>query len=154
MALTGSASGNLDRPGTPRVKGIEVSLKLEPAKRLALFLGGTYSDADPENVPNLPRATAVAGATWSGTGGWRLNLDLQWVDNRYVLNPRFNSSQEQVDAYFLANAKLDLPWRLIGLPIDGSLFVSGENLTDESYEHRIGYPMPGRMIQAGVNIGF
>ncbi len=140
--------------GAYTVNGVEVSLQAQPNERLALFVGGTYSDADPETVPNLPRATAVGGATWNGRSGWRCNLDLQWVDDRYVLNPRYASGEAAVDAYFLTNAKLSLPWRQLGLEIDGSVFVFGENLTDEEYEHRLGYPMPGRMLQVGIEVEF
>ena len=140
--------------GAYTVDGLELSLQVEPVKRLTLFVGGTFSDADPETVPNLPRTTAVGGATWTGASGWRLNLDLQWVDERTVLNPRFAPGQALVDGYLLANAKVALPWHLFGIPLDGSIFLFGENLGDASYEHRIGYPMPGRMVQAGVDIVF
>ena len=140
--------------GAYTVNGLELSLQAEPTERLALFVGGTLSSADPETVPDLPRTTAVGGVTWSGSSGWRLNVDLQWVDDRYVLNPRFASGEVSVDSYFLANAKLAVPWRWLGLDLDGSVFVFGENLTDTEYQHRIGYPMPGRMIQIGVDVGF
>ncbi len=139
--------------GAYTVNGLEVSLQMEPTERLALFLGGTYSDADPETVPNLPQGTAVGGLTWTGRRAWRVNLDLQWIDDRYVLNPRFAPGQAPVDDYFLANAKLSLPWRLFGLDLDGSVFVFGENLLDEDYQHRLGYPMPGAMVQVGIQFG-
>jgi iron complex outermembrane receptor protein len=139
--------------GAYTVNGVEVSLQAEPSERLSLFLGGTYSDADPETVPNLPQGTAVGGVTWNGRSGWRCSLDLQWIDDRFVLNPRFAPGQAPVDSYFLANAKISLPWRLFGLGFDGSVFVFGENLGDEEYQHRLGYPMPGRMIQLGVQFG-
>jgi outer membrane cobalamin receptor len=71
-----------------------------------------------------------------------------------VLNPRFAPGQAAVDGYLLANAKLSMPWRRLGLDADGSIFVVGENLLDEEYEHRLGYPMPGRMVQLGVEFGF
>ena len=51
-----------------------------------------------------------------------------------------------MDDYFLANAKFTLPWRLFGLDLDGSVFVFGENLGDEDYQHRLGYPMPGVVV--------
>jgi iron complex outermembrane receptor protein len=140
--------------GAYTVNGIEISLQAEPTDRLALFLAGTYSDADPDTVPNLPKGTAVGGASWTGRSGWRCNLDLQWVDERFILNPRFAPGQVPVDAYFLANAKLSLPWRLLGIDVEGSLFVFGENLLDEEYQHRLGYPMPGAMVQVGVDFGF
>ncbi len=82
--------------GAYTVDGIEISLQVEPSERVSLFVGGTLSNADPETVPNLPETTGVAGLTWSGAAGWRLNLDLQWVDSRYVLNPRFTDVQTPV----------------------------------------------------------
>jgi iron complex outermembrane receptor protein len=139
--------------GAYTVDGVEVSVQAEPSERLGLFVGGTYSNADPETVPNLPQGTAVGGATWNGRSGWRFSLDLQWIDDRYILNPRFAPGQLPVDDYFLANAKVSLPWRLFGFDLDGSVFVFGENLGDEEYQHRLGYPMPGRMIQIGVQFG-
>ena len=138
--------------GAYTVDGVELSLQTEPIERLAIFVGGTFSDADPKTVPNLPRATAVGGMTLSGVQGWSLNVDLQWVDERYVLNPRYVAGEVKVGAYFLANAKLSLPLRWLGLHGDSSIFIFGENPTDEEYEYRVGYPMPGRMIQAGVDV--
>jgi outer membrane cobalamin receptor len=140
--------------GAYTVNGIELSLQAEPTERLALFFGGTLSDADPGTTPNLPRTTAVGGVTWSGSDGWRLNIDLQWVDDRYILNPRFTAGEVSVDGYFLANAKIEIPWKWLGVDLGGSVFAFGENLTDEEYQHRLGYPMPGRAIQLGVDIGF
>jgi iron complex outermembrane receptor protein len=140
--------------GAYAVDGVEVSVQVEPNDSLSLFLGGTYSSSDPDTVPNLPETTGVAGLTWIGPGDWRLNLDLQWLDDRHVLNPRFAAGSAAVDGYLLANAKLDLPWRLLGLELEGAIFIVGENLLDEDYEHRLGYPMPGRMVQAGVDIRF
>jgi iron complex outermembrane receptor protein len=140
--------------GSYSVDGFELSLQAEPSERVSLFIGGTLSDAEPATVPNLPRTTAVGGLTWTAAGGWRLNLDLQWVDERFILNPRYAAGEVAVDGYLLANARLGVPWRLLGLDLDGSVFVVGENLGDEDYQHRPGYPMPGRMVQVGVEVEF
>ena len=83
-----------------------------------------------------------------------MNLDLQWVDERYVLNPRFASGEVRVGSYFLANAKATVPWRLLGLDADGGFFLSCDNLTGQDYEYRPGYPMPGTMIHLGIDVGF
>ena len=92
--------------------------------------------------------------SWAVEPGWRVNLDLQWVDDRYILNPRYASGNVRVDGYLLANAKLAMPWRALGLDLDGAIFVTGDNLGDEEYEYRVGYPMPGRMWQLGLELGF
>ncbi len=140
--------------GAYTVNGLEVSVNAEASSHVALFVGGTVSDTDPATVPNLPKTTAVGGMTWNSARGLRLNLDIQWIDDRFILNPRFAAGEIEVSAYFLANAKLGIPLRWLGIRTDGSIFVFGENLTDEDYEYRIGYPMPGRMLQFGLEIGF
>ena len=140
--------------GAYTVDGVELTLQGELGSHWSLFVGGTYNDADPATVPNLPEITAVGGLTWTSNPGWRLNLDLQWVDERYILNPRFVSGEVRVGSYFLANAKATLPWRLLGLDADGGIFLSGDNLTGEDYEYRPGYPMPGTMIHLGIDVGF
>ena len=140
--------------GAYRVNGIELSVQGELTRRLSLFVGGTYNDADPSTVPNLPETTAVGGVGWTAAPGWRANLDLQWVDERYILNPRYASGDVKVDGYLLANAKVAMPWRALGLGLGGSIFLVGENLTDEEYEYRVGYPMPGRMWHLGLDITF
>jgi outer membrane cobalamin receptor len=134
--------------------GIEVSLQAQPSERLGLFVGGTYTDAEPSDVPNLPETTAVAGLSWTAAGHWRMNLDLQWVGERYVLNPRFAAAQAKVDGYLLVNGRVGLPLARLGLGVDGEIFLVGENLADEEYEYRIGYPMPGRAVNLGLELSF
>ena len=140
--------------GAYTVDGLEVGVQGDLSERLSLFAGGTLSNADPETVPNLPASTAVAGLTWTTEPGWRASLDLQWLDEQYILNPRFATGDVKVDGYLLANAKLAMPWRALGLDLDGAVFLVGENLSDEEYEYRVGYPMPGRMWQLGVELAF
>jgi iron complex outermembrane receptor protein len=137
------------------VQGVEVSLQAQINQRLALFLGGTFNDPDPADVPNLPRTTAVAGMSYSAASAWRLNVDLEWVDDRYVLNPRFAPGQAHVDGHLVVDGRLGLPIRWLGLGgMDGEIFVSGQNLGDERYEYRPGYPMPGRTVNVGLDVSF
>jgi iron complex outermembrane receptor protein len=140
--------------GAYTVDGLELAVQGELGEGLSLFAGGTYSDADPSTVPNLPETTAVGGLTWTAEPGWRVSVDLQWVDERFILNPRFASGEVKVDGYLLTNVKATVPWRLFRLDVDGGVFLVGDNLTDEVYEHRVGYPMPGRMIHLGIDLVF
>ena len=95
----------------------------------------------------------MGGATWAGrSAGGSTSTCSGWTSatsSTHASPP----ARLSVDAYLLANTKIDVPWRLFGLDLDGSVFVFGENLGDEEYQHRIGYPMPGRMIQIGVQFG-
>jgi outer membrane receptor protein involved in Fe transport len=102
----------------------------------------------------MPKTTAVGGLSWTAASAWRLNVDVEWVDDRYVLNPRFAPGQAKVDGYLLANGKLGLPLSWLGIGVDGEVFVAGHNLADEEYEYRIGYPMPGRTWNLGLDIRF
>ena len=104
-------------------------------------------------MPDLPRTTGVGGLSYLGDGGWRLNVDLQWVGAHDVLNPRFSTVQARVGSHFLANGRVGVPLGWLG-PGGGELFLVGENLLDERYEYLIGYPMPGRTWQVGVDVAF
>jgi len=140
--------------GAYDVQGLEVSLRAELTSRIGVYVGGTVNEADPENVPNLPRSTVVGGLSWTASNAWRLNLDAEWVGERYILNPRFAPGQAEVDGYLLVNGRAGIPLRWFGLGADGEIFVTGENLADEEYQHRIGYPMPGRTVNLGLEVAF
>jgi len=140
--------------GAYDAQGVELSLQAEVSSRIAVFVGGTWSDSDPADVPNLPSLTAVGGLSWTAANGLRLNADAEWVDERLVLNPRFSSVQAMVGGYLLINGRAGLPLRWLGLDTDGEIFIAGQNLADESYEYRIGYPMPGRTWSLGIDVGF
>ncbi len=141
--------------GAYDVQGVEVSLQAQVNERIALFLGGTFNDAEPAEVPNLPRTTAVAGMSYSAASAWRLNVDLEWVDERYVLNPRFAPGQSHVAGHLVIDGRLGLPIRWLGLGgVNGEIFASGQNLGDELYEYRPGYPMPGRTVNVGLDVSF
>ena len=140
--------------GAYEARGIEVSCQAQPSERLGLFVGGTYTAAEPGDVPNLPETTAVAGLSWTTPGAWRVAADVQWVDERSVLNPRFAPVQARVDGYLLVNGRLGVPLARLGLGVDGEVFLVGENLTDADYEYRVGYPMPGRTFNVGLDVSF
>ncbi len=95
-------------------------------------------------------ATATAGLSWVTSGGYRLSLDLEHVADRWVLNPRYAVIQEKVDGYRLVNGRLSLPLAFLGDGLEA--FVAGENLAGERYEHRPGYPMPGRSWTLGLAV--
>ena len=122
--------------------------------RSALFVGGTRSDPDPDDVPNLPAGTVALGFSHAFPGRVRLNLDAEWSDLRYVDNPRFPSPDRTVDAYWLLNARLGVPIALLFEGLGGEVYLAGENLADEEYGYRPGYPMPGRTVMAGLDLRF
>jgi outer membrane receptor protein involved in Fe transport len=132
--------------------GAELSLSTRLAPGLALFTGVTISRADPDDTPNLPELTATLGLAYTASSGWRFSLDAEHVDERYVLNPRFAASQAPVDAYTLVDGRFGLPIEWLGFGMTGEFYIALENALDQTYEHRIGYPMPGRTLTCGFDV--
>lgn len=134
--------------GEYRTTGAEAAFSFRPHPTLDLLLGGTFTNSDPEDLPFSPRWTAVGGATWAPTTKWRLSLDAQWMVDRRVSDPRFPGGIGTAGGFFLLNGRAA---RKVGA---GEVFLAAENLTDERYEYRPGYPMPGINAMAGLNWSF
>ena len=139
--------------GSYSVRGAEASATVQARERLALFGGFSYLDPDPTDVPNAPRWALVSGVSWAPWGALRFNLDAQWVDSQAVLNPRYATSQARIRSYGLVNCKAS--YRLVaGAAARAELFLIAENLLGADYEYRPGYPAPGRVASAGVEVRF
>ncbi len=139
--------------GDYTVRGVEAAVHVVLARTVTAFLGGTWSDPDPAEVPNVPETTAVAGVTWQTPSGWGVSAGLEWLDDQLTYGTRFPGPLQAIDGYALVSARGTVPlggW----LPVGGSLFVAGDNLGDESYEYRPGYPMPGRTWTVGLDLRF
>jgi iron complex outermembrane receptor protein len=59
---------------------------------------------------------------------------------------------QSVDGFTVVNARAAYLLPMLG--DRGEIFVAIENLTDENYQMRPGYPMPGASAQLGVNFSF
>jgi len=130
--------------------GLEASAHYSPAANLQLFAGGAITDTSPEDTPNAPDLTLSSGLAYTLDHCWRLNLDAEHVASQYVQGTRSDQTVARVDAYSLLNLRLGY---LRGWGAgQGELYLSLENALDEEYEHRVGYPMPGRTITAGIDL--
>lgn len=139
--------------GAYTVQGAELTAQLTPHPALAVFGGVTYLDTTPADVPNSPRWSLVAGASWSPLPSLRLNADAERIDSQTVLNPRFATAQARIDGYFLLNMKAS--YRVpLARAVVSEVFVAGENVTGTRYEYRPGYPMPRATFSAGVDVRF
>lgn len=137
--------------------GVEATATWRPIDDLALFAGGTWLQASPDDLPYTPRWSASAGASWRFLKHFTLNLDATFVDDQYVLSRGRTTTAvntEQVGSYFLLGARLAYEFRSRWHGLQGELFVAGENLTDASYEYKPGYPMPGINGMGGVRLRF
>lgn len=135
--------------GSYRVIGSELSLDFFVRDNLAVFTGTNYQSAQPSSVPNAPRWLWVSGLGYLLGPRWRFNLDAEWVDRQFVLNPRFAAEQAAIDPYFFLNSRA-----AYRLGRDREIFLAVENIGNTNYEFRPGYPMPGRTWMIGLKLGF
>ena len=96
----------------------------------------------------------LAHTTWQA-GPWRVSADAQYQRDMYVLNQAraggaLNTSK--VDSFTVVNLRAS--YKLPSLGPRGEVFVALENLFDEKYAYRTGYPMPGLSGRVGVNMSF
>ena len=140
--------------GDYTIKGIETNIYYSPTNRWNIFLGGTYNESEPEDVPNLPEWTFSAGLTYKPHERWDLNFDAQYVGKQYILNPRFNPDKISVEEFLLLNGRLAYNFTTPENVWKGTLYIAVENIADEAYDYRPGYPMPGRGVTVGLDIKF
>lgn len=133
-------------------QGVEGTITLNPTRDLALFLGLTYIDRSPDDTPYAPQWSGSAGANWRFWPGFMLSVDAMYLDNYYVSDTRYSGSRQQVDGFLIFNAKLSYEFTFRGLDI--KVFAAGENLSNQDYEYKPGYPMPGINGMLGMEFSF
>jgi len=139
------------------LKGVEATATVYPTDRLALFLGATVLDADPEDLPYTPEWTLSAGVNWRFLDRWTLSVDAEHVDSMTVREQARRAgtmNTQKVDSYFLVNGKLSYRLPMPFGQADGTIYVAVENLLDEDYEYLPGYPMPGTNVMVGAKLTF
>ncbi|MGB9699400.1 MAG: TonB-dependent receptor [Thermodesulfobacteriota bacterium] len=136
-------------------QGVEMTITLTPFPDLEIFVGGTYLEKSPDDLPYAPQWTFTGGLAYRFLKRFLLNVDSQYVAERYVSNPRYpTATPDKVGDYYLLNAKLTYRLKWKQYPIQTDLYLAGENLTNVSYEYLKGYPAPGITIMGGVNFYF
>ena len=147
--VTPPPSGYITNIGSYQTQGMEVMVRFQQA-HWSLFSGLTWMDSDSNTVPNLPQFMATIGFH-AQHGPWMLATDFQRISSQYVSNPRFGTALQSVDAYQLLSSK-------IAYRIDGAMnweyYLSGENLLNQPYEYRPGYPMPGISLTLGAKLSW
>lgn len=144
-------SGRIFNLGNYTVRGSELSLQGRLSEHLELFSGLTWLDAD-ASVPNAPEWTLTVGADWLLAEGLTLGGDLQLVDEQRIIDTRFDNPRGSIAAYSLFNLRLSREFTAGSARVE--LYLRADNLLDESYEHRPGYPMPGRSLSGGFRTRF
>ncbi|MDQ1336434.1 MAG: hypothetical protein QG552_3384 [Thermodesulfobacteriota bacterium] len=140
-----------------KIRGAEISLSVFPLQGLSVFGGFTYLSTDPGNLPYAPNGTLTGGLNWRFLNRFQLSLDSQYVSSMYVNSQarrEGSDSTNKIGSYYLVNAKLSYFIPFPQLPVDGEVFLAGENLTDVQYEYQPGYPMPGMTAMLGFRVSF
>jgi outer membrane cobalamin receptor len=143
--------------GNYTIQGLEGTVSWSPMKSLTMFVGATYMEADPSDLPYTPRWSASAGTNWRPVDDLEVNLDASYLDEHKVLSrSRVEDAANlaSVDSYFLLNGKVT--WTLT--PPDAGtkseVYVAVENITNGHYEMKPGYPMPGTSVMLGLSLEF
>ena len=140
--------------GEYETKGVEMGLNLSPVRHMDIFLGGTWAETTPEEIPYSPEFTLSGGLNYFFFNKVRLSLMLQHIGEHYAGNPRTPAPSTLIEAYTLLNGRIGMPFGRKGSDIKGELFLAAENLTNEEYKMKPDYPMPGLTFMTGVIVRF
>ncbi|MFC1490273.1 TonB-dependent receptor [Candidatus Latescibacterota bacterium] len=136
--------------GNYTTKGVEISSTVTPMRHLNTFLGCSFMKTSPDEVPNAPEISLSLGIGYTLMNKILLNLDAQYVDEQYVQGTRSPNELSNVSEYSLLNLRAS--YLAPFLDTINELYIGIENVSDEVYEYRPGYPMPGRTIVAGIDM--
>lgn len=145
-------AGFIQNLGDYRIQGLETMAHLR-WEEWTFFGGATWLDGD-QDLPALPSWSASFGLNW-GRDGWLLSADHQYVGDQLYLNPRFATSPQEIGSYQILSGRLAyrFGWSQATTetrPLE--IYLHGENLLDEDYEYRPGYPMPGTTLTLGAKL--
>jgi outer membrane receptor protein involved in Fe transport len=132
--------------GDYKITGVEATVSINPLPQLSLFAGMTYQKANPSDLPYAPQWSASAGLNYTFLKHFHFGLDCLYVDEQFVTSRARTEgtiNTDKVDEYFLLNGKVSYDFYIQPLKLGVEIFVAGENLTDEKYAFKKGYPMPG-----------
>lgn len=138
--------------GNHRIRGAELSVRHVVSDDWHVFGGLTLLDPSLDTLPYAPARAFVAGVT-GRRGPVRLTVDLQAQTRMHVLaaaRTAGSANVQQVDGFTVVNVRPS--WRLPWLDGRAEVFAAIENLFDEAYAYRPGYPMPGVSAQVGVSV--
>lgn len=143
--------------GSYRDKGVEGTVTVFPLDDLSVYAGATYLDTTPSDMPYAPQWSASFGLNYRFFKYFQASFDALYLTS-YFATSRARSTTalntEEVDGYFLLNAKLTYDFNIPYRQMRGQLFIAGENLTNADYQQKSGYPMPGINGMGGVKLSF
>ena len=143
-----------------RIYGLETAIRWTPTEALALDGNLTWSQ---------PRGFTASGTqrldekpTWLGTG--RISYDLpfglsvmgqgRYTGGVYARNDQNNFVTLPSSPSLVLDARLSYALPNVIDEIGGSVYLRGENLTDEAVFIGLGLPRPGRSFRVGAELAF
>ena len=141
--------------GKYTMQGVELSGQREIIPELTVFGGWTYLNND--STANLPYApqNAFNLAITGYVGKFRLSVDGQYQTSFYAQNLNRQTTEvnnTRVDGFAVANARVSYPIPELGKK--GEVFVMVENIFNQQYAYRPGYPMPSTWGSIGLSASF
>lgn len=141
--------------GQYTTKGVELSGQREIIPELTGFLGWTYlNNNSTTSLPYMPQNAfnaAITGYVYK----FRVSVDAQYQSSFYAQNLSRNAAYTnttRIDGFGVANARVAYPIPELGKK--GEVFVMIENIFNQQYSYRQGYPMPGTWGSVGLSASF
>ena len=158
-----------DPIGKYEIRGLELTGKVTPMKKLEFFAGATWLKAEAtgndgiecDNLPYTPSFQFQAGAEWTFLDNFRLFMDMQHLRDLYQGTDSragsFNYSElthsSKLDDITLFNGRLSYRFDYKPLRLSGSeIFIAVNNIFNQQYEYAKGYSMPGTTVFAGFSM--
>ncbi|MDR0509731.1 MAG: TonB-dependent receptor [Rikenellaceae bacterium] len=127
-------------------RGVEAEVRWRASEKLDLSANYSYLHTG-KPIVAAPEQMLFVSATFK-PGRFSLNLNAQGIHNLYV----YLAPSTPRESYLLFNARAAYDFSRKSNDKLLTLFVKGENLTNARYTINYGYPMPGIVVLAGVDI--
>ena len=149
------AAGQYHNASDLKANGIEATVRVTPTEDLGVFVGATYTIPETAHVSRLPEATGVVGGSWRFLEYWHLDADVKYSSSMYAYSTRSAdpSDLSKVPCYWTLNVRLACDLQAFS-PLDGEIYLAGENVLNRRYEYFPDYEMPGAMVYVGVKLKF
>ena len=143
QTVMGSTGPKNENTGEFSNTGVEFSGTFKPTSMLTLNATYSYISMEKPIVASPEQQLNLSG-TYK-LNRFNFNLSVQHIHNLYTqVTPL-----EVKNSYTLLNSRVSF---MINRYID--VFIKGENLTNKKYYINYGYPMPGIIVFAGLNLHF
>lgn len=136
-------------------KGIEFTAENRYVKNLLLKAGYTYTytkdkspNTDRDELQYRPEHIATLEGTYAFNFGLSAHMNVRYVADQVFYSRTTPVRKKNLDDYTLVNVKLDqalLKGRL-------NFYLGADNVFDEDYEQRYGFPQEGRFIYGGIQV--